>query len=121
MSTGSLIMIFEVEGAAPAAAPAQAAAPAPAAAPATAAPAPAAAAGKSDFAENDAYVHATPLIRRLAREFGVNLAKVKGTGRKGRILRENVQSYVKDAIKRAGLLRQPPLAVVSRACCLAES
>ncbi|WP_308561856.1 pyruvate dehydrogenase complex dihydrolipoyllysine-residue acetyltransferase [uncultured Klebsiella sp.] len=104
VSTGSLIMVFEVEGAAPAAAPA-AAAPAPAAAPAQAAKpaaAPAAKAeGKSEFAENDAYVHATPLIRRLAREFGVNLAKVKGTGRKGRILREDVQAYVKDAIKRA--------------------
>ncbi|HBW9720069.1 pyruvate dehydrogenase complex dihydrolipoyllysine-residue acetyltransferase [Klebsiella pneumoniae] len=117
VKTGSLIMVFEVEGAAPAAAPAQAAAPAPAAAPAqAAAPAPAAAPaqaakpaaapaakteGKSEFAENDAYVHATPLIRRLAREFGVNLAKVKGTGRKGRILREDVQAYVKDAVKRA--------------------
>ena len=117
VSTGSLIMVFEVEGAAPAAAPAAAAAPAPAAAPAAAAaPAPAAAPaqtakpavapaakaeGKSEFAENDAYVHATPLIRRLAREFGVNLAKVKGTGRKGRILREDVQAYVKDAVKRA--------------------
>ncbi|EOY5095199.1 pyruvate dehydrogenase complex dihydrolipoyllysine-residue acetyltransferase [Citrobacter amalonaticus] len=107
VKTGSLIMVFEVEGAAPAAAaPQQAAAPAPAAASASA-PAPAAAApaakaeGKSEFAENDAYVHATPLIRRLAREFGVNLAKVKGTGRKGRILREDVQTYVKDAIKRA--------------------
>ncbi|CZW91378.1 pyruvate dehydrogenase complex dihydrolipoamide acetyltransferase%2C long form [Enterobacter hormaechei] len=94
VSTGSLIMVFEVEGAAPAAAPAAAAAPAPAAAPA-------AKAEKSEFAENDAYVHATPLIRRLAREFGVNLAKVKGTGRKGRILREDVQAYVKDAVKRA--------------------
>ncbi|ARD62473.1 pyruvate dehydrogenase complex dihydrolipoyllysine-residue acetyltransferase [Kosakonia radicincitans DSM 16656] len=104
VSTGSLIMVFEVEGAAPAAAPAAAsAAPAPAAQTAkpAAAPAPAKAEGKSDFAENDAYVHATPLIRRLAREFGVNLAKVKGTGRKGRILREDVQAYVKDAIKRA--------------------
>ncbi|MBL5923065.1 pyruvate dehydrogenase complex dihydrolipoyllysine-residue acetyltransferase [Lelliottia amnigena] len=103
VSTGSLIMVFEVEGAAPAAAPV--AAPAPAAAPAQAAKpaaAPAAKAeGKSEFAENDAYVHATPLIRRLAREFGVNLAKVKGTGRKGRILREDVQTYVKDAVKRA--------------------
>ncbi|EML0458629.1 pyruvate dehydrogenase complex dihydrolipoyllysine-residue acetyltransferase [Klebsiella michiganensis] len=101
VSTGSLIMVFEVEGAAPAAAPA---APAPAAAPAQAAKpaAPAAKAeGKSEFAENDAYVHATPLIRRLAREFGVNLAKVKGTGRKGRILREDVQAYVKEAVKRA--------------------
>ncbi|HCB1860991.1 TPA: pyruvate dehydrogenase complex dihydrolipoyllysine-residue acetyltransferase [Citrobacter amalonaticus] len=105
VKTGSLIMVFEVEGAAPAAAaPQQAAAPAPAAAsaPAPAAAAPAAKAeGKSEFAENDAYVHATPLIRRLAREFGVNLAKVKGIGRKGRILREDVQAYVKDAIKRA--------------------
>ena len=105
VKTGSLIMVFEVEGAAPAAAPAQAAAPAPAAAPAQAAkPAAAPAAkteGKSEFAENDAYVHATPLIRRLAREFGVNLAIVKGTGRKGRILREDVQAYVKDAVKRA--------------------
>ncbi|WP_447339334.1 pyruvate dehydrogenase complex dihydrolipoyllysine-residue acetyltransferase [Klebsiella variicola] len=101
VKTGSLIMVFEVEGAAPA----QAAAPAPAAAPAQAAKpaaAPAAKAeGKTEFAENDAYVHATPLIRRLAREFGVNLAKVKGTGRKGRILREDVQAYVKDAVKRA--------------------
>ncbi|MEI7234941.1 pyruvate dehydrogenase complex dihydrolipoyllysine-residue acetyltransferase [Pectobacterium carotovorum] len=103
VKTGSLIMVFEVEGAAPAAAPAAkqeaAAAPAPAAKPA-AAPA-AKAEGKSDFAENDAYVHATPVIRRLAREFGVNLAKVKGSGRKGRILREDVQTYVKDAVKRA--------------------
>ena len=104
VKTGSLIMIFEVEGAAPAAAPAkqEAAAPAPAAKAEAPAAAPAAKAeGKSEFAENDAYVHATPLIRRLAREFGVNLAKVKGTGRKGRILREDVQSYVKEAIKRA--------------------
>ncbi|WP_299999996.1 pyruvate dehydrogenase complex dihydrolipoyllysine-residue acetyltransferase [uncultured Cedecea sp.] len=103
VSTGSLIMVFEVEGAAPAAAAAPApatAASAPAAAKPAAAPA-AKAEGKSEFAENDAYVHATPLIRRLAREFGVNLAKVKGTGRKGRILREDVQAYVKDAVKRA--------------------
>ncbi len=104
VNTGSLIMVFEIEGAAPAAAaPAakQEAAPAPAAAkPAAAAPA-AKADAKGEFAENDAYVHATPVIRRLAREFGVNLAKVKGTGRKGRILKEDVQSYVKDAVKRA--------------------
>ncbi|MBB1581953.1 pyruvate dehydrogenase complex dihydrolipoyllysine-residue acetyltransferase [Serratia sp. OS31] len=101
VKTGSLIMVFEVEGAAPAAAPAQKAEAAPAPA-ASAAPAKQAApAAKGEFAENDAYVHATPVIRRLAREFGVNLAKVKGTGRKGRILREDVQAYVKDAVKRA--------------------
>ena len=100
VKTGSLIMVFEVEGAAPAAAPAQQAAPAAAPAKASAAPA-AKAESKGEFTENDAYVHATPVIRRLAREFGVNLAKVKGTGRKGRILREDVQAYVKDAVKRA--------------------
>ncbi|EPI2105037.1 pyruvate dehydrogenase complex dihydrolipoyllysine-residue acetyltransferase [Providencia rettgeri] len=103
VKTGSLIMTFEVAGAAPAPAAAPAAqpsAPAPAAAPAQAAPAKATD-NKTEFVENDAYIHATPVIRRLAREFGVNLAKVKGTGRKGRILREDVQAYVKDAVKRA--------------------
>ncbi|WAG06393.1 pyruvate dehydrogenase complex dihydrolipoyllysine-residue acetyltransferase [Aeromonas jandaei] len=102
VSTGSLIMVFEVAGAAPAAAPvAQAAAPV-AAAPVAAAPAPVAqAAASSDFVANDAYVHASPAVRRLAREFGVNLAKVKASGRKGRIVKEDVQAYVKDAIKRA--------------------
>jgi len=103
VKTGSLIMVFEVEGAAPApaAAPAQKAEAAPAPAKQETKAAAPAAAGKGEFAENDAYVHATPVIRRLAREFGVNLAKVKGTGRKGRILREDVQAYVKDAVKRA--------------------
>ena len=102
VSTGSLIMVFEVAGAAPVAAPvAQAAAPV-AAAPVAAAPAPVAqAAASSDFVANDAYVHASPAVRRLAREFGVNLAKVKASGRKGRIVKEDVQAYVKDAIKRA--------------------
>ncbi|MGL6264915.1 pyruvate dehydrogenase complex dihydrolipoyllysine-residue acetyltransferase [Aeromonas jandaei] len=102
VSTGSLIMVFEVAGAAPVAASvAQATAPV-AAAPVAAAPAPVAqAAASSDFVANDAYVHASPAVRRLAREFGVNLAKVKASGRKGRIVKEDVQAYVKDAIKRA--------------------
>ncbi|WP_421185941.1 pyruvate dehydrogenase complex dihydrolipoyllysine-residue acetyltransferase [Aeromonas enteropelogenes] len=103
VSTGSLIMVFEVAGAAPAAvaAPAPAAAPAPVAAAPVAAPAPVAQAAASDFVANDAYVHASPAVRRLAREFGVNLAKVKASGRKGRIVKEDVQAYVKDAVKRA--------------------
>ncbi|EIT7025709.1 pyruvate dehydrogenase complex dihydrolipoyllysine-residue acetyltransferase [Vibrio vulnificus] len=101
VSTGSLIMVFEVAGAAPvaAAAPAQSAAPAPAPAVAPVAKAEAQAT-TSDFKENDEYAHASPVVRRLAREFGVNLSKVKGSGRKSRILKEDVQAYVKDALKR---------------------
>ncbi|EGR4139614.1 pyruvate dehydrogenase complex dihydrolipoyllysine-residue acetyltransferase [Vibrio cholerae] len=99
VKTGSLIMVFEVAGAAPVAAPVQA--PAPAAAPAqAAAPAAAAPATSGEFQENHEYSHASPVVRRLAREFGVNLAKVKGSGRKNRILKEDVQNYVKEALKR---------------------
>ena len=103
VSTGSLIMRFEVAGAAPAPV-AQAAAPAPQAA----APAPAAQPAQSgnvaglsqeQVVASAGYAHATPVIRRLAREFGVNLDKVKGTGRKGRIVKEDIEAYVKTAVK----------------------
>ncbi|MGY5613379.1 pyruvate dehydrogenase complex dihydrolipoyllysine-residue acetyltransferase [Vibrio brasiliensis] len=102
VSTGSLIMIFSTTaGEVAGAAPAPVAAPAQAAAPAVAAPkAEAPAAADGDFQENNEYAHASPVVRRLAREFGVNLSKVKGTGRKSRILKEDVQSYVKEALKR---------------------
>ena len=103
VSTGSLIMRFEVAGAAPAVAVApQAAAPAPQSVAATA---PAAQSGNVSGLSQDqvvasaGYAHATPVIRRLAREFGVNLDKVKGTGRKGRIVKEDIQAYVKTAVK----------------------
>ncbi|WP_445494509.1 pyruvate dehydrogenase complex dihydrolipoyllysine-residue acetyltransferase [Photorhabdus sp. SF281] len=102
VKTGSMIMVFEVVGAVPTPA---ASAPAPAVESEKAVPVLESRSfveeDKNDFIENSAYVHATPVIRRLAREFGVNLAKVKGSGRKSRILREDIQSYVKDAIKRA--------------------
>ena len=103
VSTGSLIMKFEVAGAAPVATAApQAATPAPQAVAATA---PAAQSGNVSGLSQDqvvasaGYAHATPVIRRLAREFGVNLDKVKGTGRKGRIVKEDIQAYVKTAVK----------------------
>ncbi|MDF9388797.1 pyruvate dehydrogenase complex dihydrolipoyllysine-residue acetyltransferase [Vibrio sp. 1151_11] len=100
VSTGSLIMVFEVAGAAPVAvaAPAQAAAPAASAPKAEAVKS--AVAAPAEFEENNEYSHASPVVRRIAREFGVNLAKVKGSGRKSRILKEDVQNYVKEALKR---------------------
>ncbi|MDG1204178.1 MAG: 2-oxo acid dehydrogenase subunit E2, partial [Pseudomonadales bacterium] len=42
-----------------------------------------------------ANVYAGPAVRKMARQFGVPLGLIKGTGRKGRILKEDVQSYVK--------------------------
>lgn len=39
--------------------------------------------------------HASPSVRRIAREFGVDLTQVSGTGPKNRILKEDVQAYVK--------------------------
>ncbi len=104
VTTGSLIMVFEVAGT-PVAGAAPAPVAAPAAAPAASADRPKAEASAvtpaaNDFQENNDYAHASPVVRRLAREFGVNLSKVKGTGRKSRILKEDVQSYVKDALKR---------------------
>ena len=40
-------------------------------------------------------IHASPSVRRFARELGADLARVRGSGPKGRILREDVQSFVK--------------------------
>lgn len=45
-------------------------------------------------------VHASPAVRRLAREFGADLSKVKGTGPKSRIMKEDVQSYIKFELSR---------------------
>ncbi|MAT50836.1 MAG: dihydrolipoyllysine-residue acetyltransferase [Porticoccaceae bacterium] len=45
-------------------------------------------------------VYAGPMVRQFAREIGVDLRNVKGSGAKGRITREDVQSYVKKALSR---------------------
>ncbi len=42
--------------------------------------------------------HASPAVRRFARELGVDLARVSGSGPKGRITRDDVQSFIKDAL-----------------------
>ena len=67
-------------------------------APAAAAPAPAGAALVSVDEAGFARAHASPSVRRFARELGVDLGKVKGTGPKSRVLKDDIQSYVKSAL-----------------------
>ncbi len=69
--------------------------PAPAPAPAAAAPSPTAAA---EPVTPSGFAHASPGIRRFARELGVDVSKVSGTGNKGRILKQDVQNFVKSAM-----------------------
>ncbi|KNZ30836.1 MAG: dihydrolipoamide acetyltransferase [Methylibium sp. NZG] len=91
VSEGSIIMALST-GSAPAATAPAASAAAPAAAPAAAAAA-AAVGGINEAAFALAY--AGPAVRKLARETGVDLGKVKGTGAHGRIVREDVQAFAK--------------------------
>lgn len=106
INEGSIVLTVEAAEGAAAAAPAAEAAPAPAAAapaatPAptaapTAAPAPAAAApAPAAEAVTGGKAHASPSIRKFARELGVDLARVPGTGPKGRITQQDVQNFVK--------------------------
>ena len=112
VSQGSVILLIEPAEAAnapeaPAATPAlaqeapKAEAPKPAAAPSK--PAPSAPAKKSSPTAmidevSFAKAYASPSIRKFARELGVDLGKVDGSGRKGRITKEDVQSFVKQAL-----------------------
>jgi pyruvate dehydrogenase E2 component (dihydrolipoamide acetyltransferase) len=90
VSEGSVIMTIATAGAAPAVAAASGSALAPASMPVASAAAPAIA---DDGAFTMAY--AGPGVRKLARELGVDLGKVKGSGDKGRILREDVETAAK--------------------------
>ncbi len=131
ISQGHLIAVMDVEAAPAAAAPAGAApqppepaaeeveqvqAPAPAPTPAPVAPAEEAVAPRlpgdkeqkprpviakpSDAPARKA--HASPAVRRFARELGVDLDYVKGSGPKGRVLKEDVQGFVKRALAEGG-------------------
>ena len=107
VSEGSVILLVEAAGAAaaPAApAPAAAAAPAPAAPAATPAPVTDAGFGKA---------HASPSVRAFARQLDVDLSKVNGSGRKGRILRDDVFGLVKRRLAQpSGGLSVPEMPVV---------
>ena len=108
VGTGDLILTLKVAGARPAAKPAQAA-PAPAkqaAAPKAESAPPAAKQDAAPQTESPAQrpsgkVHAGPAVRLLAREFGVDLAQVSASGPHGRILKEDVQAYVKSSLQKA--------------------
>ncbi len=107
VSQGTVIITVEGAASAPAAAPAQAAAAAPAPA-ATAAPVAAKestppVAASTTILQSTAAIdeagfskaHAGPSTRKFARELGVDLVKVKGSGSKGRVTKEDIKSFVK--------------------------
>ena len=112
VSEGSAILVLAAAGGAPAK-PVEAPAAVPKAAPA-AAPAPAASPvsprlGPVPPEPRDAVAslpHASPSIRKFARELGVDLARVRGSGPKARIVREDVQTFVK-GVMRGGATAQP--------------
>ena len=93
VSEGSTILVLEAEGAAPAAKPE----PEPAAVPEAAAPqrppVP-----KEPQEATHAKPHASPSVRKFARELGVDLTRVRGSGPKGRILHADVRAFVKGAL-----------------------
>jgi len=126
VSSGKVILVLDAAGDGKAAAPtggngqsaasAQSAAPA-AAKPAAAKPAPAPAApaeekrpppaepareAKPIESEGFKKAHASPSVRKFARELGVDLSRVQGSGPKGRILQEDVQGFVKQALSTGG-------------------
>jgi pyruvate dehydrogenase E2 component (dihydrolipoamide acetyltransferase) len=119
VAQGSPILVLEEAGGAPARATAPAAqAPAPAAARrAEAAPAPAPAASRpppvpaEPVAETGgAKPHASPSVRKFARELGVDLARVPGSGPKNRILQADVQAFVKGVMARGPVPAAAPAA-----------
>jgi len=118
VSEGTAILTIEALGDAPSAAPEpKAAEPAPEKTPpkpveekisstpppvSKAPSAPAPSVSKPINEENFSAAHASPGVRRFARELGVDLGLVKGSGPKGRILREDVQSFVKSVMQTGG-------------------
>ena len=121
IAEGSLLVIIEASGAAaaPAAEPAVvASAPAAVVAPvataavaAPSAPTPVAVAATASSVVTSASAHASPSIRKFARELGVDLGRVQGTAAKGRISQEDVQNFVKGIM--SGSTAAPALAAAT--------
>lgn len=123
VSEGTPILVVETAGAGGAVAevkavePAAAAVTPSAAVPAPPAPRPAEAkpvptASLEPFEHEGAKPHASPSVRKFARELGVDLVQIKGSGAKGRILHEDIQNYVKAVM--AGSAATAPTAAVAK-------
>ncbi len=106
VKTGDNVLKLKVtasgaSSAAPAPEPAKQEAPASASAQKPAASAPAPAAAVSAPAAPSGKVYAGPAVRKLARELGIDLAKVPGSGAKSRIVKEDIHDFVKSRINNA--------------------
>jgi len=95
ISQGSLILVMESSDATASATEQPAAVSAPAV---VVAAAPIAAPAAAPIVSSGGTAHASPAIRRFARELGVNISQVKGSGEKGRVTKDDVQNYVKSAL-----------------------
>ena len=103
VNEGDLLLELEVVGSAPVPAPAAPEASTPVQAPSEAPTKPTPAAPTTDLVDlekRNRSVHAGPAVRAIAREYGVDLTKVTGSGRKGRIVKQDVQAYVKGALQK---------------------
>ncbi|MGA0928894.1 MAG: dihydrolipoyllysine-residue acetyltransferase [bacterium] len=107
VSAGTAVVRLSTSGGV-ATAPSVPAASTPEVAKADSAPTPAQAASTSSVAEPSKIdeaafrkAHASPSVRKFARELGVDLSKLSGSGRKNRITKEDVQNYVKQAVTKA--------------------
>jgi pyruvate dehydrogenase E2 component (dihydrolipoamide acetyltransferase) len=103
VSQGTVLATLRTQHAdAPASAAAPPSAPATAAAPTASAPTASAQTPAAAAPQNGAAVHAGPSVRRFARELGVDLAAIAGSGPHGRVTREDVQQFVKTSLSGAG-------------------
>jgi pyruvate dehydrogenase E2 component (dihydrolipoamide acetyltransferase) len=104
---GSVVVVIETSTPIPTATPTPTPTPTEttATATATAAPTPNATPTPELVPATGARVHASPSIRKLARELGVDLAQVTGTGPRGRILHADVQGFVKEVMSGAAQAR----------------
>ena len=98
LSAGDAIGVILAEGAAAPAVVAAPAAPAKAAAPAAAPKSAAAPSARVEASGND-NVYAGPAVRKLARQMGATLSKIKGTGPRGRLNKDDVRAYVKQIVR----------------------